>query len=100
MGHNILVTAFFFIYLALNAYVIADPALPTQVSLTKKMKSLMETICLEIIMAWPPYQNKHQNVLVLVNAIAFTTEVFNPKLQDKVNVDVNTNNNVAMSLIT
>ena len=52
------------------------------------VKKLINSISTDIIRTWPPYpgdKDKSMNVLLLVNAYAFITQAFNPKLQPMVN---------------
>jgi hypothetical protein len=77
----------------LNTGVIVAPAnLPQQLKLTTGTKNLITSISMDIIKSWPPFSGDSaadsRNTLVLVNAHAFVTHLFNPKLQLVVNKDV------------
>jgi hypothetical protein len=63
--------------------------MPEQNQLTTGMKNVINPICEGIINFWPPFTGgeaaESKNILSLVNAYAFVTAVFNPKLQLEVN---------------
>jgi hypothetical protein len=72
--------------------VIVEVKPPEHEKLTTGTKNLINSISMDIIQSWPPFSDgveaDSKNVLVLVNAYAFVTQVFNIRLQMVVNKDV------------
>jgi hypothetical protein len=79
---------------------IIAPEVPPQTKLTDGTKKLISSISSDIVKAWPPFPDAtnpdSRNTLVLVNAYAFVTQIFNPRLQTKIHEDVNNGKKVWM----
>jgi hypothetical protein len=72
---------------------IIGPTLPTQKKLSDGTKKLITVLSSDIIKGWPPFPDTttqdSRNVLVLVNAFAFVTQVFKIGFQSKIHADLN-----------